>query len=244
MSNKKNKQRHDEPEKPFWISYADLMSALAILFLITSTVTIVSMASLAEELEKQKKALEAKNVTLETIETIRSGEINKFNIELKEQLKLIGADYDEVTNSIILDQRANFKSGSHELTPEGAELLKNASTKVLETIRKNPYGKWVKAIIVEGHTDTDGDYLMNLDLSQRRAQKALCLILTHDSDKKKDAELISMAIDYFAVGGNAFKYAKSSKEESRRAELKVEYLHNAEKRTKLQNVPSVGTCRI
>ena len=40
----------------------------------------------------------------------------------------------------------------------------------------------VSEILIEGHTDTDGDYLFNLELSQKRAYSVAEFCLDEDSD--------------------------------------------------------------
>ena len=51
----------DEGEKPFWISYADLMTACMTLFLVVMAVTIVM---LKKKYETQDAALQAREATI------------------------------------------------------------------------------------------------------------------------------------------------------------------------------------
>ena len=51
-----------EAEKPFWISYADMMSALMVLFLVVMAVTLISVTQVvnreeSEEIERQREIL-------------------------------------------------------------------------------------------------------------------------------------------------------------------------------------------
>jgi len=53
-----------EAEKPFWISYADLMTALMVLFLVAMTVAMMTVTYNARDVERQKKELEQRNAEL------------------------------------------------------------------------------------------------------------------------------------------------------------------------------------
>src|ERR1700691_3753206 len=43
-----------EPERPFWISYADLMTALMVLFLVVMSVALLAVTKTVNEIERQK----------------------------------------------------------------------------------------------------------------------------------------------------------------------------------------------
>jgi flagellar motor protein MotB len=53
-----------EAEKPFWISYADLMTALMVLFLVAMSVAMMAVTYNVEDVERQKQELEDKNARL------------------------------------------------------------------------------------------------------------------------------------------------------------------------------------
>ena len=70
----------------------------------------------------------------------------------------------EETARIVL-RGVNFKTDSDELTAESLAILDGVST----TLSENPQIR----VMVEGHTDSDGDDAYNKDLSQRRAQSVV-----------------------------------------------------------------------
>jgi flagellar motor protein MotB len=75
-----------EAEKPFWISYADLMTALMVLFLVAMSVAMMAVTYNAEDVERQKRELEERNSQLNTALT----QIKNYNQQLeadKQQLK-------------------------------------------------------------------------------------------------------------------------------------------------------------
>lgn len=50
-----NRGGRDEAEKPFWISFADLMTALMVLFLVVMGVALIAVTKNVTEREKKKK---------------------------------------------------------------------------------------------------------------------------------------------------------------------------------------------
>jgi len=74
-----------EPEKPFWISYADLMTALMVLFLVAMSVAMMTVTYNVKDVERQKKELEERNKQLnETMLTL--DETNKNLQDEKKKL--------------------------------------------------------------------------------------------------------------------------------------------------------------
>ena len=74
-------------------------------------------------------------------------------------------------------------------------------------------------IIIEGHTDSDGEYIYNLKLSQDRALAVMEYLLTLDFSKQNNIQSLMMA------SGRAYldsitKNGVEDKEASRRIEIK------------------------
>jgi hypothetical protein len=101
-------------------------------------------------------------------------------------------------------------------------------------IARDPLGKkWLKQIVVEGFSSPEGDYLYNLNLSLQRSQRVLCVLLAKpftDESAMTNGELEQIR-DLFLVGGYSFNGAKATYEDSRRVELRLEFLGIGEHRT-------------
>lgn len=213
-----SRQKHrDEGEKPFWISFSDLMSALMVLFLVAMTVALLAITNEISEAERQKAQ--------------REEEIEALMARVKEIVK----DFPGVTvrgRSVDFGERARFDTNSHRLNADQARLLREIVPRVL-AVARDPFGeKWIKRVIVEGFADQRGTYLHNLNLSIQRSQRVLCVLLASsdrgeatisDSDRIKIREL-------FLVGGSSFNALKETLEESRRIEMKLEFLDLEEAR--------------
>lgn len=227
------KNGRDEAEKPFWISYADLMTALMVLFLLVMSVALLAVTKTVNEAEVRKAA--------------RERDITK----LLEQVKTATAEYLGV--SVFVDRgvidfgdRARFDTGSSRLSPEQAKLLRSYVPKVL-TIARNDLGKqWLKRIVVEGFADQRGTYLLNLNLSLQRSERLLCVLLAQQTSDELTDEDKEQIRDLFLVGGYSFNSAKASFDESRRIELRLEFYGIDEPHGVAEGVPrgNFGTCAL
>ena len=214
----------DEGERPFWISFADLMTACMTVFLIVMAVTIVAMK------EEVKAVANATRLTQQ-----RQAEIEEFANRLKKSSEEV-RPYVKVsiikdTVRIDLGSAANFVSGSADLSAGGAKFLRAYFPRVLEAASTDLGKKWLKRIVVEGFTDTDGTYLFNLDLSLQRSRKVVCAMFAPaaEGERRMSRAELEQIRDLFLVGGYSFNSVQASKAKSRRVELKLEFWQLGEK---------------
>ncbi|MBS1197830.1 MAG: outer membrane protein/peptidoglycan-associated protein [Proteobacteria bacterium] len=206
----------EEAEKPFWISFSDLMTALMALFLVAMTVALLAITHEISESEKQKAS--------------RDDEIT----QLLQRLREAARDFPGVTvrgPTIDFGDRARFDTNSHRLSDEQARLLRSFVPKVLQLARDPVGQQWLKRISVEGFADARGSYLHNLNLSLQRSERVLCALLAPpgvpDALSAEDRKLVR---EIFLVSGASFNAPKASAEESRRIELKLEFLDRGQQR--------------
>jgi outer membrane protein OmpA-like peptidoglycan-associated protein len=203
----------DEGEKPFWISFADLMTAMMILFL------VVMVASLSSVTQRIKQSQEG--------ETQRGEDIERLCAELK--IKAEGLNSTIVVdcrdNRINFGEAGRFGQNQYFLNPEGQRALQEVVPLILDAAESEEGKKWLKQVVIEGFTDTDGSYLYNLHLSLRRSEWVMCSLLDSRSPVQRglSAERQQQIRSMFLAGGVSFNNAKESKEESRRVELRMQF---------------------
>ncbi|TQK03441.1 type I Zorya anti-phage system protein ZorB1 [Herbaspirillum sp. SJZ107] len=200
-----------EGEKPFWISYADLMTALMILFLIVMVASLAMMTKRIADAEQGEKA--------------RAADISKLCNQLKIRARNLDIVVDCRENRINFGEAGRFGYNDYKLGPAGQQALRNVVPLVIEAANSEEGRKWFKQVLIEGFTDTDGSYLYNLHLSLQRSEWVMCAILDDrysvvtglDQDQKRQVR------DLFLAGGVSFNNAKDSKEASRRVELRMQF---------------------
>ncbi|MBT8344647.1 MAG: OmpA family protein [Sulfurovum sp.] len=129
-------------------------------------------------------------------------------------------DIDKKTGSLRLASNILFGSGDAVLNPEAEVELKKAFEEYIGTLVTNEKIKpHLDKIIIEGHTDSVGSYIYNLNLSQKRALAVMEYLLTLDFTKEHNIKPLMIAsgrayLDAIMVDGVEDKNA------SRRIEIK------------------------
>jgi outer membrane protein OmpA-like peptidoglycan-associated protein len=225
----------DEAEKPFWISFADLMTALMVLFLLVMSVALLAVTKTVNEEEiKRAERLSAIENLLDQI--------------VKATDRYPGVTVDKSRSTIDFGDKARFDYARNQLTDNQAKLLREFVPDVLAIARSDLGKKWLKRIVVEGFTDQSGTYLYNLNLSLQRSQRVLCVLLADplpgekpmtDDERERIREL-------FLVGGYSFNSLKSSPEASRRIELRLEFFGIEEVHPSTDAIPrgDFGRCAL
>lgn len=76
---------------------------------------------------------------------------------------------DAQTGSITFSSDVLFRYNSASLTADSKETLKNIIPMYLDVLLQDQFREHIAEIIIEGHTDTDGSYQSNMELSYARA---------------------------------------------------------------------------
>jgi outer membrane protein OmpA-like peptidoglycan-associated protein len=152
-----------EGESPFWISFADLMTALMTLFLVVMAVTLVAVT---------------KSVSVvETAKIQREKDIRELMAQIRETSReLPEVKVNESTYRIDLGDIVRFDSGRFDIQPTGAKFLRNYVPVLLKAQSTEIGHRWIRRIVVEGFTDQDGTYLYNLGLSLNRSRSVVCVL--------------------------------------------------------------------
>ena len=225
-----------DTEDNFWISYADLMAGLLFVFILVIGAVIVKHNYITSEFTKQQKSieiLEAKAIKKEaaaeklkkeltkTKETIFKLTSVKTNVIKKLRLKLGDKiEVDPKSGALRISGNILFKQGKYELIEESKISLTSILSEYIKVLMDDKEIKNnLDQIIVEGHTNSDGSYLYNLELSQKRALSVMKFLLNLHPEVKKDLKV------YVTANGRSetdliMKDGKEDKFASRRIEIK------------------------
>ncbi|MDG2970475.1 OmpA family protein [Pseudomonas extremaustralis] len=214
----------DEAEKPFWISFADLMTAMMILFLVVMVAALSSVTQRINQAEQGEKQ--------------RSRDISQLCEHL--QLKAKGSNATIVVdckdNRISFGEAGRFGHNQYSLSDEGQSALQGVVPLILDAADSEEGRKWFKQVVIEGFTDTVGSYLYNLHLSLQRSEWVMCSLLDSRSPLQigLSAERQQQIRSMFLAGGVSFNNAKDTNEASRRVELRMQFYGLKEKEEDLK----------
>ncbi|KEA46638.1 chemotaxis protein MotB [Campylobacter mucosalis] len=143
------------------------------------------------------------------------------------RIKVISVLKEKLGDSIEIDQNSGalrlnssvlFDRAKAELKDEAKVSLKNTLDKYFDILLNDPeISKNIDQIIIEGFTDSDGTYMRNLELSQRRAYAVMEFINSYNQDERLRRLLIASGRSYNDL---IIKNGKEDKNASRRIEIK------------------------
>lgn len=207
------KNSDDDSGNIFWVTMADLLLGLAIIFI---TLFVLAMTGFSQQNIQQQQ------VRMDVSEKISEG--------LKESD--ITADIDKMTGDLKISDVELFELNSYILSDNGKRLLDKLAPIYINTIfaDKELAGQ-IGNIVVQGHTDSqmfaginskDEQFIRNMDLSLKRANAVAEYMLTTNYNKKYSDKFRKILV----VEGKSFNEpvlvnGKEDYDKSRRVELKL-----------------------
>ncbi|MER2007807.1 MAG: OmpA family protein [Psychrobacillus sp.] len=216
-------RRKSSSSPNYWMSFADLMSALLMVFVLLLVVVVLDYR---EDLaEKEKQIEEITNVKSEIIAALMQ-EFENSNINL---------EIDPNTGAIQLATNILYAYNSSEITIEGKGTLEQFVPKYLDILLQDKYRDEISSIIIEGHADNTGEYLYNLGLSQERAFSVLKIIYAKDFPKFEQQEYSKQVVT--ANGrSNVVPVHNAAGEYDADASRRVEFLFRLKEDEKIEEI--------
>ena len=192
----------------------------------------VLLNKLLEQEKAHQKTVEEFDITKAKIKTLTGIKLNVIT-KLKEKLGK-SINIDEKSGAIKFSSNILFDQGAYKLKEESKKelngILKNYITTLLED---KEIRKYIHGITIEGHTNSDGSYLSNLQLSQQRALEVMQFLYESNTINK---DLLNK---YVSSSGKSssdliYKDGVEDKDNSRRIEIKF-IIKNEEAVKELQN---------
>lgn len=127
----------------------------------------ITLDAQAEVLASQQEVLESQTAKIDDLVGVRTQIVS----ELSSALTASGlkATVDPNSGDITLDSAVFFETASYTIKADGQAMLDQFVPVYLSVLLQDKYKDYLGQIIIEGHTDTVGEYFMNLELSQNRA---------------------------------------------------------------------------
>lgn len=215
---KKNVTYEEREENAFSLSTGDLMAGLLFIFV------LLLMGAL---LQVQKKAEQDEEI-VKRYDEIKTQLYIDLHKEFKEDLTAWMATIDSTTLCVRFQEPSMlFDNDSANLKQKFKDILKDFFPRYINVLTRKEYKDNIVEIRIEGHTDSNGEYFYNMELSQNRTRTVLqfCFGLL-DSDKSEWAKGLITA-NGLSSSQPIIVNGKEDKGLSRRVEFRVRT--NAEK---------------
>ncbi len=196
-----------------------------------------ALAEQGEKIAIQEKTLKEQHELLNKLEALMSEQQQKLDDIIGVRAELVQAlskefensnlkvSVDDKTGAITFDASILFDYNKAELKPTGEEFLSEFLPRYVDVLLSSKYRDNISEIIIEGHTDTEGTYIFNLQLSQKRALAVASYCLGDKSEVLSKDQLEEMRKLVSATGCS---YAKPVYDEDGKVDMeasrRVEFL--------------------
>ena len=185
------------------------------------------LAQLAAQLADQEKTLNSQKTALDEKTALLADQQAKIDniigvkAEVVESLRQefaknnVNVDIDAKTGALTLDANVMFAYDEAELTEEGKAALRSVLPIYCKVLLEESHRPYLAEIIIDGYTDTDGDYSYNLEQ----------YLLEIQQEFLDESEIASLQ-DYLTVNGHSMANpvldaeGNVDKDASRRVEVK------------------------
>ena len=195
------------------------------------------LAALAAKLKEQESTLNAQQSALDEKtaqlkdQQAQIDQIIGVKADVIEALKNefsknnINVDIDAQTGALTLEASVMFDYDQAELTDAGKQALEQILPIYCKVLLQDDYMKYLAEIIIDGYTDTDGDYSYNLQLSQQRSLAVAQYLLDIQGNFLDSTQSANLQ-NYLTVNGHSMANpvldadGNVDKDASRRVEIK------------------------
>lgn len=161
-----------EDGQDYWESYADLLAGLLMVFALMLTTALYHY---------QGRVTDVRDL-LDTRRDIIAELQERF-----EGAEGVNVVIDTVSGSVQFDGEVLFNEDEAELLSAGERQLSAFAAKYLPVLLGTPrFRDKLRAIVIEGHTNDNGTYMYNLDLSQRRAYNVMAFLIQNAEEYEEE----------------------------------------------------------
>jgi len=156
----------------------------------------IQLGNQQDQIDAQQEVLDNQQRQLEALVGMRTRIITSLSVALRDAA--ISAQVDPTNGSIALESDVLFELGRYDLSERGKRFIDRFLPVYLNVLFSEEYKDYVAEIIIEGHTDSTGSYIDNLELSQQRALAVASYVLDDDyrgisAEQKRQLRVVATA---------------------------------------------------
>ena len=196
------------------------------------------LAQSQSDLDDANALMRSQQERIDQIVGVKTDLIDALNKEFA--ANQVNVQIDTQTGAILLDSSVLFEYSESELTDACWEILNKVLPVYCHVLLSDEYVNYVAEVIIEGHTDSTGDYVSNLDLSQGRAYAVAEYLLYSMGSFLSESEQATLMSKLTANGKSSSNLildanGQEDADASRRVEIKFR-LTDEEMLTELQAI--------
>lgn len=204
-------------ENAFSLSTGDLMAGLLFIFI------LLLMGAMLRVQEKEEKDEEI----VRMYDEIKTQLYIDLQEEFKDDLKTWSATIDSTLCIRFQEPSMLFDNNQAILKPRFKEILEDFFPRYIAVLNRDNVRDNIEEIRIEGHTDSNGDYFYNMELSQNRTRAVLQFCMDIIEEEAFDWTRTLVTANGLSSSRPILKDGVEDKELSRRVEFRVRT--NAEK---------------
>ena len=181
------------------------------------------LEALAAKLNEKTAQLKDQQAQIDQIIGVKADVIEALKNEFSKNN--INVDIDAQTGALTLEASVMFDYDQAELTDSGKQALEQILPIYCKVLLQDDYKDYLAEIIIDGYTDTDGDYSYNLQLSQQRSLAVAQYLIDIQGNFLNDEQSQELE-KYLTVNGHSMANpvldanGNVDKDASRRVEVK------------------------
>ena len=182
-----------------------------------------ALAQQQVDLDEKTQLISTQQAKIDNIIGVKAEVVESLQQEFSKNN--LNVNIDSQTGALTLDASVLFAYDDAELTEEGKTALRSVLPIYCKVLLEDSYKSYLAEIIIDGYTDTDGDYAYNLELSQRRSLAVAQYLLEIQGEFLTSDQTIDLQ-DYLTVNGHSMANpildadGNVDKDASRRVEVK------------------------
>ncbi|QHS22060.1 OmpA family protein [Virgibacillus sp. MSP4-1] len=210
-------------EGNFWPAFTDILATILLVILL---ILITLMFTKQQQIEGKEKEVQEKEEIIDSLVGYERGMIEQLSKAFQQEG--VDVQVDKESGAIKFDSDLLFDYNKTDLKPEFKQQLKQIIPVYASVLLNEKNRDKIDAILIEGHTDSDGSYMYNLELSQDRAFSIVRYILSDEFGDFPHKDVLREKIS--AIGKSEshpiLVDGQEDMDQSRRVELKFRLAMN------------------